>query len=134
MSLQKIKKLSLIDAQKIAAGEVIERPANALKELVENAIDAQATCITIHVNDGGKSLIRVIDNGCGMHPADAQICFERHATSKLATFDDITTLSTFGFRGEALASIAAISKVSLVTKEATAPVGTKVTLESGTIL
>ncbi len=129
-----INLLSPSDAQKIAAGEVVERPINIVKELVENALDARATRLTIHIKDGGKELIRIIDNGCGMDETDARVCFERYATSKLQKFSDLPSITTFGFRGEALASIASISKVTLITKPATAQLGTKVTLEAGTVL
>lgn len=100
----------------IAAGEVIQRPASAVKELLENAVDASAAKITLIVRDAGKTLIRVIDNGCGMSDTDARLCFEKHATSKISTADDIFSVTTKGFRGEALASIAAISAVELKTK------------------
>src|SRR5579862_5833768 len=96
-----IHRLSAHDAQKIAAGQVIERPADILKELVENAIDAHATQITVYLEEAGEKLIRVVDNGCGMDSADAQLCFEKHATSKLHTIDQLESISTFGFRGEA---------------------------------
>jgi len=132
--MQKIRKLSAHETQKIAAGQVVERPANVVKELVENAIDAGATRISVWANDGGKTLIRVLDNGCGMGEVDAHLCFEPHATSKLVTVDQIATIDTFGFRGEALASIAAVSKVTLITKEATATAGVKLHLEAGAVL
>src|SRR4051812_43895028 len=90
-------------ANQIAAGEVVQRPASVVKELLENAIDAGATRITVVIKDAGKSLITVTDNGNGMNPFDARMCFERHATSKIATADDLFTLTTKGFRGEALA-------------------------------
>lgn len=129
--MSKIKKLSVLEARKIAAGEVVERPSNIVKELVENALDAGATIISVYIEDGGKKRVRVIDNGCGMAEEDARLCFEHHATSKIISIDDLDRLATFGFRGEALSSIAAISKVTLVTKEITAPVGIKITLEDG---
>jgi DNA mismatch repair protein MutL len=132
--MQKIKRLSTVEAQKIAAGEVIERPANVVKELIENSLDAGATMIVVHANDGGKSVIRVTDNGCGMNSEDARICFERHTTSKLHTFDELAQLTTFGFRGEALASIAAIGNVTLVTKEEHTAAGTLLHLSAGTIV
>ncbi len=115
--MQKIKQLPLHEAQKIAAGEVVERPTNVVKELIENAIDAGATKISVYLEEGGKKLIRVTDNGCGMSPEDAFLCFAQHATSKITTVDDLGTVGTFGFRGEALASIAAVSNVTLTTKE-----------------
>ncbi len=132
--MKKIKKLAPNEAQKIAAGEVVERPANALKELLENAIDAQSTKIAIYIKNGGKDQLRVVDNGCGMSPEDAELCFEQHATSKIAHVDELNTISTFGFRGEALASIAAVSKTTLITKEADAQQGTKIAIEAGKIV
>ncbi len=129
----RIKQLSAQEAQKIAAGEVVERPANVVKELVENALDAGATHITIFIEDAGKSLIRVIDNGCGMDQEDAITCFTHHATSKLSRVEDLATLDTFGFRGEALSSISAVSKVILTTKQAESLHATKVTLDQAII-
>ncbi len=108
------------EALKIAAGEVIDRPAHVLKELIENSIDAGATTITVFIEDVGKQLIRVVDNGCGMSEDDAELCFASHATSKLHCVDDLEQVASFGFRGEALASVAAISKVKLITKQHTA--------------
>src|SRR5829696_6277320 len=105
-------------ANQIAAGEVIQRPASAVKELLENAVDAGASEIKLIVNDAGKSLIQVIDNGQGMTEIDARMCFERHATSKIRNIDDLFHIRTMGFRGEALASIAAVSQVELKTKRA----------------
>ena len=99
----------------IAAGEVIERPASALKELLENAIDAGAGRISVEIAGAGKKLIRVSDDGRGMDQADAELCLERHATSKISALDDLDRLSTFGFRGEALFAIAAVSKLTLTT-------------------
>lgn len=101
-------------ANQIAAGEVIQRPASVVKELVENAIDAKATDITIVLKDAGRTLIQVVDNGTGMSPTDARMAFERHATSKITVANDLFALSTMGFRGEALASIAAIAQVELI--------------------
>src|SRR5581483_696208 len=115
--MPKIIQLPPHEAQKIAAGEVIERPANIVKELLENAIDAQATHVSIYIEDAGKKLIRIIDNGCGMDKHDAQLCFDRHATSKITQVSDLETINTFGFRGEALASIAAISNITLTTAQ-----------------
>ena len=132
--MARIKQLSPLEAQKIAAGEVVERPANVVKELVENAIDAQASQITIYIQDAGKSLIRVIDDGHGMSPEDAYLCFSHHATSKITHVDDLPHLTTFGFRGEALSSIAAVSKVSLTTKEPQTTSAIKIVLENNTIL
>lgn len=104
-------------ANQIAAGEVIQRPSSAIKELLENAVDAGASEISVYIKDAGKSLIRVIDNGCGMSETDARMCFERHATSKINKADDLFSIKTLGFRGEALASIAAIAQVELKTKK-----------------
>jgi len=115
--MAKIKQLSPHEAQKIAAGEVVERPAHVVKELIENGIDADATTIAVYLEDGGKKLIRIVDNGCGMSPEDAHLCFGQHTTSKITRVDDLEKISTFGFRGEALASIAAVSDVTLITKE-----------------
>ena len=103
-------------ANAIAAGEVVQRPASVVKELVENAVDAGATQVTVVIRDAGRTLIQVIDNGCGMSPDDAVLCFERHATSKIASADDLMDITTFGFRGEALASIAAVAEVTLRTR------------------
>ena len=105
-------------ANMIAAGEVVQRPASVVKELMENAVDAGATQISVIVTDAGRTLIQVIDNGCGMSPADAVLCFERHATSKIATAEDLGEIMTYGFRGEALASIAAVAEVTLRTRRA----------------
>ncbi|MEE3244276.1 MAG: DNA mismatch repair endonuclease MutL, partial [Bacteroidota bacterium] len=103
-------------ANQIAAGEVVQRPASVVKELLENAIDAGATTIKLVVKDAGRTLIQVIDDGKGMSPTDARLSFERHATSKIIAADDLFALSTKGFRGEALASIAAVAHVDLKTK------------------
>lgn len=131
--MSKIKRLSPHEAQKIAAGEVVERPANIVKELLENAVDAQATRISIAIEDGGKKRIEIIDDGFGMDKDDAQLCFERHATSKIVSIDQLTTIQTFGFRGEALASIASVSNVTLITAEETALTATKLNLRAGKI-
>ncbi len=111
-------------ANQIAAGEVIQRPASVVKELVENALDAGATEITIHIKDAGKTLVQISDNGCGMSPTDARMAFERHATSKISSANDLFCIRTMGFRGEALASIAAIADVELRTKKMEDEVGT----------
>jgi DNA mismatch repair protein MutL len=116
-------------ANQIAAGEVIQRPASAVKELLENAIDADATEIKLILKEAGKSLIQVIDNGKGMSYSDARMCFEKHATSKIKTVDDLFAIRTMGFRGEALASIAAIAQVELKTKLAGEDLGTKIMIE-----
>ncbi|MBK6285021.1 MAG: DNA mismatch repair endonuclease MutL [Draconibacterium sp.] len=111
-------------ANQIAAGEVIQRPASVVKELVENALDAGASEITVHVKDAGRTLIQITDNGCGMSPTDARMAFERHATSKISSANDLFCIRTMGFRGEALASIAAIADVELRTKKMEDEVGT----------
>ena len=113
-------------ADMIAAGEVVQRPASVVKELMENAVDAGATEVTVVVTDAGRTLIQVIDNGCGMSPDDAVLCFERHATSKIASAEDLEHILTFGFRGEALASIAAVAEVTLRTRRKGAEVGVEV--------
>lgn len=115
--MQKIKRLPFTEVQKIAAGQVVERPVNVVKELVENSLDAGATKISIFCKSAGQELIRIVDNGCGMSPADAELCFERHATSKIVSFEQLSHLKTFGFRGEALYTIGAVSNVTLRTKE-----------------
>jgi DNA mismatch repair protein MutL len=116
-------------ANQIAAGEVIQRPASAVKELLENAIDAGANTIKLILKDAGKTLIQVIDDGCGMSETDARMCFERHATSKIRTSEDLFNIRTMGFRGEALASIAAIAQVELRSRRRTDEVGTKIVIE-----
>ncbi len=120
--MSKIRLLPQSEALKIAAGEVIERPAHVVKELLENALDAQATAISLYINDIGKTLIRIVDNGVGMSIDDARMCFLSHATSKIQTIHDLESIATFGFRGEALASIAAISRVTLMTRQRETPV------------
>ena len=112
----------------IAAGEVVQRPASVVKELMENAVDAGATDVKVVVTDAGRTLIQVIDNGCGMSPDDAVLCFERHATSKLTSAEDLHHILTFGFRGEALASIAAVAEVTLRTRLASEEAGVEVTM------
>ena len=113
-------------ANMIAAGEVVQRPASVVKELVENAVDAGADQITVVIQDAGRTLIQVIDNGCGMSPDQAVLCFERHATSKLQTAEDLNNILTFGFRGEALASIAAVAEVTLKTRREEDEIGCQV--------
>ncbi len=115
-------------ADMIAAGEVVQRPASVVKELMENAVDAGATDVKVVITDAGRTLIQVIDNGCGMSPDDAVLCFERHATSKLASAEDLHHILTFGFRGEALASIAAVAEISLRTRIASEEAGVEVVM------
>lgn len=121
-------------ANQIAAGEVVQRPASVVKELLENAMDAKAARIKLIVKDSGKTLIQVIDDGMGMSTTDARFCFERHATSKIKTAEDLFRLHTKGFRGEALASIAAVAQVELATKQEENEVGTKIHIEGSKIL
>ncbi|CAN5295431.1 DNA mismatch repair endonuclease MutL [soil metagenome] len=121
-------------ANQIAAGEVIQRPASAVKELLENAVDAGATHIQLIVNDAGKSLLQVIDNGKGMSETDARMSFERHATSKIKGIDDLFHIKTMGFRGEALASIAAVAQVELKTRRAEDELGTYIEIENSTVI
>ena len=126
--------LDELTINKIAAGEVIERPASVVKEMVENSIDARATSITVEIKNGGISFIRITDNGKGIAKDDTEIAFERHATSKIRQASDIETIHSMGFRGEALASIAAVANVELVTKTAEDEIGTRVVVEAGKIL
>ena len=121
-------------ANQIAAGEVIQRPASVIKELVENGLDAGATHIQIVVEDAGKSLVQVIDNGCGMSDTDARLSFERHATSKIQQATDLFALRTMGFRGEALASIAAVAQVELRTKQQGQDLGTCINIEGSKVM
>ena len=132
--MAKIIRLSEDVIGQIAAGEVVERPAAAIKELVENSMDAGATSITVDIENGGLTLLRVIDNGSGIDPEDLLMAFERHATSKLRAAEELSRVETLGFRGEALSSIAAVSRVTLVTRQAGAPGGMRVENEGGTIL
>ncbi len=131
--MPRIHKLPLEEIQKIAAGEVVERPANVLKELLENALDAGARSITITVENGGKDLISIADDGCGMSPEDARMSIEHHATSKLTSVLDLPGITTFGFRGEALSSICAVSQTTLLTKDATALEGIELHIAGGSI-
>lgn len=131
--MSRIKKLSKETVNQIAAGEVIERPASVVKELVENSLDAGADEISIQVEDGGKELIKVKDNGCGMSRKEVKLAFEKHATSKIEGIDDLDELESLGFRGEALPSIASVSKVKAITKPEDQLEGTKITLEGGEI-
>ncbi len=131
--MPRVRILPEILSNKIAAGEVVERPASAVKELVENALDAGATRILIDIEEGGRALLRVSDNGAGMARDDALLSVERYATSKLATDEDLFRIGTLGFRGEALPSIAAVSRFSLVTREPAAAAGTEILIEGGRI-
>ena len=131
--MAKIIQLSPHVANLIAAGEVVERPASVVKELLENAVDAGATQVTVEIRDGGMTFLRVTDNGCGMSPEDARTAFLRHATSKLKTAEDLAAIATMGFRGEALAAIASVSRIDLLTKTPGAISGTSLTLEAGNI-
>ena len=130
----KIRMLSDSLIGKIAAGEVVERPVSALKELIENSLDAGATAVTAEIREGGLSYIRVTDNGCGIEESDLRLAFERHATSKISKEPDLYSIQTLGFRGEALASIAAVSHVVMTTRTKTVDSGLKVTNEGGKIL
>lgn len=134
MLLDIIKLLPDSVANQIAAGEVIQRPASVVKELIENAIDAGATQIDLIVKDAGRTFITVIDNGCGMSETDARLCFERHATSKIKSADDLFAIRTMGFRGEALASIAAVAQVELTTRRKEDEIGTKIRIEGSKVM
>ncbi len=129
--MPKIKILSADVANKIAAGEVVERPASVVKELVENAVDADSTSVRVEIRAGGKRLIRVSDNGTGMEREDALLALERHATSKVSRIEDLENIQTFGFRGEALASIASVSNFELLTRTTDAIQGTKINVDGG---
>ena len=131
--MPKIFELPSHIANLIAAGEVVERPASVVKELLENAVDAGATQVTVEIKDGGMTFLRVTDNGCGMSAEDARTAFKRHATSKLRTAEDLAAIQTFGFRGEALAAIASVSRIDIMTKPADALTGTSLRLEAGEI-
>ena len=120
-------------ANKIAAGEVVERPAAVLKELLENSLDAGATKIDVVVSKGGSKLVSVRDNGCGMSRDDALMSLERQATSKIADVDDIERIETFGFRGEAIPSIASVSRFTMVTRQSGSDEGTKLVVNAGTL-
>ena len=128
----KISLLPEVVANQIAAGEVVNRPSSVVKEMMENAIDAGARSVKVNFRDGGKDLIQIVDDGCGMSPIDARMAFDRHATSKIASVDDIYALHTFGFRGEALASIAAVAQVELRTRQEGDETGTETLINGGT--
>ena len=130
-----MSQIHILDSEtidKIAAGEVVERPSSVVKELVENAIDAGADAITVEIKDGGSSLIRVTDNGSGIEKSQVRNAFLRHATSKITSADDLTELVSLGFRGEALASIAAVSMVELISKMPEDLTGIRYVIEGGT--
>ncbi len=127
----KIHILSQDTVNKIAAGEVIERPMAVAKELIENAIDAQASAVTVEIQDGGKSLIRITDNGSGMEEGDIELAFTPHATSKIQDVTDLLTVSSLGFRGEALASIASVSQLEMLTKTRESLMGVRYVCEGG---
>ena len=129
-----MKTIAVLDkttVDKIAAGEVVERPSSVVKELVENAIDAGATAITVEIKDGGISFIRITDNGSGIPRDQVALAFLRHATSKITSVEDLTQISSLGFRGEALSSIAAVAQVELITKTARELTGTRYVIEGG---
>src|ERR1700726_20196 len=132
--MSRIRILPEAVANKIAAGEVVERPASVVKELLENALDAGANSVRIETEMGGKRMIRVIDDGHGMMHDDALLAFERHATSKLRSADDLITISTLGFRGEALPSIASVSRLLLETRDASEAEGTRVEFAGGKLM
>src|SRR5918912_219019 len=121
-------------ANKIAAGEVVERPASVVKELLENSLDAGATDLRVEVESGGRRLLRIVDDGCGMLRDDALLAFERHATSKLRDVGDLLSISTLGFRGEALPSIASVSRLLLETRSPDESTGTTVEINGGKLL
>ena len=131
--MPKIVQLSSHVANLIAAGEVVERPASVVKELLENAVDAGASQVTVEIRDGGMTFMRITDNGCGMSPEDARTAFLRHATSKLRSAEDLAAIATMGFRGEALAAIASVSRIDLLTKTPGSISGTSLSLEAGNI-
>src|SRR5215207_2519939 len=132
--MSKIRVLPDSLANKIAAGEVVERPASIVKELIENAIDAGASRVEVAIESGGRRLIRVADDGEGMSRDDALLAFERHATSKLKSAEDLEAITTLGFRGEALASIASVTKVRLRTQTAADMAGTEIEIAGGRML
>src|SRR6202045_2120131 len=130
----RIRILSDTVANKIAAGEVVERPASVVKELLENSLDAGSTGIRVEIENGGRHLIRIADDGCGMLRDDALLAFERHATSKLSDVKDLLSIATLGFRGEALPSIASVSRLLLESRSADEQVGTAVEIAGGKLL
>ena len=131
--MAKIKRLDEVTINQIAAGEVVERPSSVVKELIENSIDAGARKIEVYLSNGGRQKIQVVDDGSGMEREDALLAVERHATSKIATFEDLRQTGTLGFRGEALASIAAVSRLNLQTATELGTPGTKILVEGGVL-
>ena len=129
--MNEIVLLSQDTIDKIAAGEVVERPASVVKELVENAVDAGANAVTVEIRDGGTSLVRITDNGCGIPKEQVRIAYMQHATSKIRKVEDLLTSDTLGFRGEALSSIAAVSQVEMITKTAGSLTGVRYVIEGG---
>ena len=129
----RINVLSFAVANLIAAGEVVDRPASVIKELLENSIDAGATRISVEIQNGGVTYMRVSDNGCGMSAEDLPVAICRHATSKIRTADDLSSIGTLGFRGEALAAIASVSRIDLLTKTVDSVGGTSLQLDAGNI-
>ena len=132
--MSNIQILSQDVINKIAAGEVVEKPASVVKELIDNAIDAKATNITIEIQDGGMQKILVVDNGLGMSPTEAPLAFQRHATSKIRSEEDLLTLRTYGFRGEALASIVEISKTTMKTRPGGDQLGSEIVIQGGEMI
>src|SRR5213592_4728342 len=130
----RIRVLSDNVANKIAAGEVVERPASVVKELLENSLDAGSSSIRVEIENGGRRLIRIVDDGCGMLRDDALLAFERHATSKLHDVKDLMSISTLGFRGEALPSIASVSRLLLETRSQEETTGTRIEIAGGKML
>src|ERR1051326_5725835 len=130
----RIKILPDVIANKIAAGEVVERPASVVKELLENSLDAGAMRIRVEIEAGGKKRIQVVDDGCGMVRDDAMLAFERHATSKLRSADDLLSIATLGFRGEALPSIGAVSRLLLESRDARSEEGTRIEFANGKLI